>query len=550
MARAGFGSGPLPAVPSQSAHDAIGSRLVTSPASNSDSPPRGSLVLLALVTGAIVANINLAVANVALPTIGDDLGATQNQLDAIAEAFALGLASTVLYLGAIGDRYGRKMLFVLGAILTVPTACMAAWAPNADFLVFARLCSGFAAALLFPTTLSLISSLFRNKARVRAIALWSGLGAGFAALGPLIGGWLLEYFWWGSVFLISVPLAVLALMVGVIVIPNHMERDTGPVDHLGGVLSIVGVGGLVVIIQTFHQGVDARWLTILVVTVLASIGFFLRQSRAPRPLVSLPLARQRTFWVAFVGGSIAFGSLIGAMFIGQQFTQNVLGYDTLAAAAVVLPSAICSALFGQLAGQLIIKRGSRSSLSLGLLAIAAAFTIMLLTWKPGASIWWVLAAYAFVGTGVGLAATPASRALMSSVPASHAGMGSAFLDLTRDLGGAILQAMLGGILAAAYAKQMAADIKGLPAGQAAQVTNDIADQLTASFGGAANVASHYASPVSDDIIAAASRAFTDGKSAAIAVALVLTLLGFALVRLRFPAKDAEDAYYAEVAQQA
>ncbi|MDO8730954.1 MAG: MFS transporter [Actinomycetota bacterium] len=520
---------------------------MSSTANRPDSPPRGTFILLALVTGAIVANINLAVANVALPTIGADLGASQNQLDAIAEAFALGLASTVLYLGAIGDRYGRKMLFVLGAVLTVPTACMAAWAPSADFLVFARLCSGFAAALLFPTTLSLISSLFKNKARVRAIAMWSGIGAGMAALGPLLGGWLMEYFWWGSVFLISVPLAVIALILGVIVIPNHIERDTGPVDHLGGVLSVVSVGGLVVIIQTFHQGVDSRWLSILAVTVVAFVGFLLRQSRAPRPLVSLPLAKQRTFWVAFVGGSIAFGSLIGAMFIGQQFTQNVLGYDTLSAAAVVLPSAICSALFGQLAGQLIIKRGSRSSLSLGLLAVAIAFVLMLVTWKPGTSIGWVLAAYAFVGTGVGLAATPASRALMSSVPASHAGMGSAFLDLTRDLGGAILQAMLGGILAAAYAKQMTADIAGLPAEQASQVTNEIADQLTSSFAGAAQVASQYSPPVSQQIIDAAATAFTDGKSASILLALALTLLGLALVLLRFPSKSVEEAYYAKVA---
>ena len=238
------------------------------------------------------------------------------------------------------------------------------------------------------------------------------------------------------------------------------------------------------------------------------------------------------------------------MFIGQQFTQNVLGYDTLSAAAVVLPSAICSAIFGQAAGQLILKRGSRASLSLGLLAVAVAFAIMLFTWKPGTSVFWVLAAYAFVGTGVGLAATPASRALMSSVPESHAGMGSAFLDLTRDLGGAVLQALLGGILAAAYAKQMTSDINSLPASQAAQVTNDIADQLTSSFAGAATVASHYPAPVSEQIIAAASQAFTDGKSAAILLALALTIVGLLIVRLRFPNKTVEEQYYAKVALEA
>jgi len=266
-------------------------------------------------------------------------------------------------------------------------------------------------------------------------------------------------------------------------------------------------------------------------------------------LVSLPLARATTVWVAFLAGAITFGSLIGAMFIGQQFVQNVLGYDTLTAAAVVLPSAICAALFGQVAGQLIIKRGSRPTLSLGLICVAIAFAIMLLTWHEGTSIGWVLVAYGFVGTGVGLSATPASRALMSSMPQSHAGLGSALLDLTRDFGGAVLQAVLGGMLAAAYAKQMTADISGLPAEQAAQVTDQIADELTSSFAGAAEIASHYAPPTSQEIINAASVAFTDGKSAAICVALALSLIGLLIVWLRFPSKQVEEAYYAKVAQE-
>ncbi|MFZ4487692.1 MAG: MFS transporter, partial [Candidatus Nanopelagicales bacterium] len=150
-------------------------------------PSRSSLVLLALVTGAIVANINLGIANVALPTIGRDLGASQDQLSNIADAFALGLASTVLYLGSVGDRYGRKLMFILGGILTIPTSMMAAWAPNAEFLTLSRFLCGLSAALLFPTTLSLIGSLYRGGAQVKAIALWSGVGGGVAAVGPIIG---------------------------------------------------------------------------------------------------------------------------------------------------------------------------------------------------------------------------------------------------------------------------------------------------------------------------------------------------------------------------
>jgi DHA2 family multidrug resistance protein-like MFS transporter len=508
-------------------------------------PPRSQLVLLALVTGAIVSNINLGIANVALPTIGAELGASQDQLTSIANAFALGLASTVLYLGTIGDRYGRKLLFVLGCILTVPTSMMAAWAPNPEFLTFARFLCGISAALLFPTTLSLIGALYRGRAKVSAIALWSGLGGGVAALGPLIGGWLLQYFWWGSVFLVALPLDVLALVVGLIVLPWHASEEVFSVDHLGGILSVLGVGGLVLTIEHADKGITTQWLIYLAVALIGLAAFFWRETKAPRPLVSLPLAKARTFWVAFVAGAITFGSLIGAMFIGQQFTQNVLGYTALTAAAVVLPAAVCTALFGQVAGRLINARGSQFTFMLGLGSVAAAFTLMLITWSQGAAIGWVLLAYALVGTGVGLAATPASRSLMSSVPPARGGMGSAFLDLTRDFGGAILQAVMGGILAGAYARQMTADLTSLPADQAAKVSADTSAALSSSFEGAAEVAKQYPT-YADQIVNAASTAFTEGKSWAIAIALVMTLIGLVLVLVVYPRKAPEEAYYEKV----
>jgi MFS transporter, DHA2 family, multidrug resistance protein len=521
---------------------------MTSPASPvvaQDRPPRSALVLLALVTGAIVANINLGVANVALPTIGRDLGATQDQLTAVANAFALGLASSVLYLGSIGDRYGRKLLFVLGCVLTVPTAMLAAWAPTPEVLTAARYLGGVAAALLFPTTLSLISALYRGRAKVSAIALWSGLGGGVAALGPLIGGWLLQYFWWGSVFLITLPLVVLALAVGLWVLPWKAFEETFPVDHLGGVLSVLGVGGLILAIERIDLGIDTQWLVLLVTSAVLLAAFFWRQTRAPRPLVSLPLAKARTFWVAFVAGAITFGSLIGAMFVGQQFTQNVLGYDTLEAAAVVLPAAVLTAVFGQVAGRLIPARGSQFTFMLGLGAVAAAFTVMLVTWQDDAALGWVLLGYALIGVGVGLAATPASRSLMGSVPTNRGGMGSAFLDLTRDFGGAILQAIMGGLLAAAYASRMTADLAGLPPDTATQVSTQTAQALTSSYESAEQVAAanpQYATQITN----AAAQAFTDGKTAAIGIALLLTLVGLVLVLLVYPRKQAEEAYYETV----
>ena len=511
-----------------------------------DKPSKSSFVLLALVTGAIVSNISLSIANVALPSIGRDLNATQGDLTSIANAFALALASTVLYFGALADRFGRKLMFVLGAILTVPTAFISAFAPNVDILILGRFTSGLAAALLFPTTLSLISSLYKGHARVTAIALWSGIGGGVAALAPVLGGWLLESYWWGSVFLLAVPLVLVALIVGLFVLPWKCDEEPGAVDHLGGLLSIAGIMLFVLTIENVSKGLEWRLFWTFSASLVLLALFFWRQTRAPRPLIYLPLLKARTMWVAFLAGAITFGSLIGAMFIGQQYVQNVLGYSTLLSAAVVLPAALGTMVFGQIAGKIVTGHGSRPSFILGLSSVAIAFAIMLVTWNEAASIGWVLTGYAFVGIGVGLSVTPASRALMSSVPPKRAGMGSAFLDLTRDLGGAIIQATMGTFLAAAYAFSVRDQLSALPSSEADKVTNQISQELSSSYTSAAEVAAKYGGSTSEAILNGAAQAFADGKSIAIGIALVLTLIGLFTVIFVFPNKSKENAYYEQV----
>jgi DHA2 family multidrug resistance protein-like MFS transporter len=288
------------------------------------------LVLTSLILAAAVANLNLAVANVALPTIGAAFDASQTALDLVAVGYSLGLAASVLYLGALGDRYGRKMMLILGVSLSVPACLLAAFAPTVDLLIVARLLGGLSAGMAYPTTLAFITALWSGPARTRSIALWSGIGGAIASLGPLISGWLMLQFWWGSVFLITLPIAAVALAMVLASVPSHVNETTGPVDNLGGVLSVLFVAALVLAIN-FAPAPDARELALglAAVAVAAGIAFFIRQRRAKVPLYDLHVAGRRILWVAACAGMIVFGTLMGAMFIGQQFLQNALGYSTL-----------------------------------------------------------------------------------------------------------------------------------------------------------------------------------------------------------------------------
>jgi MFS transporter, DHA2 family, multidrug resistance protein len=215
----------------------------------SSGPARSGLVLGALILVAAVANLNLAVANVALPDIGKAFDASQTELDLIAVGYSLGLAASVLYLGALGDRYGRKAMLLAGTTLAIPASLLATLAPSADVLIAARIIGGLAAGMAYPTTLALITALWSGPARTRSIALWSGLGGGISALGPLIAGLMLTYFHWGSVFFITLPLAFVALYMALRYVPAHVNETPDPVDNFGGVTSVLAVAGIVLAIN-------------------------------------------------------------------------------------------------------------------------------------------------------------------------------------------------------------------------------------------------------------------------------------------------------------
>ena len=489
-------------------------------------------MLGALILVAAVANLNLAVANVALPDIGKAFDASQTELNLVAVSYSLGLAASVLYLGALGDRYGRKMMLLLGVVLSVPACLLAAWAPSVEVLIGARVLGGLSAGMAYPTTLALITALWSGPARTKSIALWSALGGGISALGPLTAGALLEEFWWGSVFLITLPLAVVAFVLAVLLVPAHVNETTEPVDNLGGILSIVLVASVVLAINFAPVPNDGALVAgLAAIAVAAGIAFFVRQRRAATPLYDLHIAGRRTFWVAACAGLIVFGTLMGAMFIGQQYLQNVLDYSTVEAGAAILPAVVMMVLIAPRSAKLVEASGSRLTLLVGYASCLLGFVTMLLLWDEGTSYWAVGLGYALIGAGVGFAGTPASHSLTGSVPVTRAGMASGTADLQRDLGGAIMQSILGALLTAGYASAVGAAIAAAP--DADEITDSVQTQLQKSFASAEVIAEQYPQ-YADQITAGATSSFLDGADWAYGAGIVAIVLGAAIVFFLFP----------------
>jgi DHA2 family multidrug resistance protein-like MFS transporter len=501
----------------------------------STAPDRAGIVLVSLILVAAVANLNLSVANVALPDIALDFDAGQVSLNLIAVGYSLGLAASVLYFGAIGDRYGRKLMLLLGTTLAVPMSLLAAFAPSDEVLFVARVGGGLSAGMAYPTTLALIAALWSGPGRTKSIALWSAIGGAIAALGPLISGALLEQFDWGSVFLVTLPLAVVALLMAFFFVPSHVNETTEAVDNLGGVLSLVMVGALILSINFAPVPNETTLVLVLgAVALLTAVGFYLRQRRATNPLYDLDVAARRIFWVAACAGIIVFGSLMGAAFISQQYLQNVLGYSTLEAGASILPAALFMVIVAPRSAKLVEARGARFTLLCGYVFLVLAFLSMLLLWKEDTAYWKIAIAYACIGIGVGFAGTPASHSLTGSVPVTRAGMASGTADLQRDLGGAIMQSVFGALLTAGYAAAAGAAI----AASDKNITDSTQAQLTKSFAGAEDVAEQHPQ-YADAIISGAKTAFLQGDQWAYTAGLAAVIGGAVLVFFMFPKHDDE-----------
>ena len=508
-----------------------------SPTASTGSPPRAPLVLSALILGALVCNINLAAANIALPDIGDAFGANQTSLNLVAVGCSLGLAMSVMYLGAVADRHGRKQLLVLGLGLTVIASILAAFSVSVEMLVAARIFTGIAAGMAYPTTLSLITALWApGRQRTLAIALWSAVSATATVIGSVLAGVLLLWFWWGSAFLLAVPFALAAFVLVLIFVPSHVAESSEPVDHVGGALSVFMIAALVLGLATVFAPDTATLGGILLAASVLLIGVFgWRQVTARSPLYDLSVARRRMFWAPATGGLIVFGSLMGAMFVGQQFQQNILGYSTLDASLSIIPAGVGLLLVAPQSAKLVLTRGSRFTMLVGYVFVLLGFITMLF-WNENTPFWFVSVAYLSIGVGAGFAMTPASRAITESTPVRRVGMASATADLQRDLGGSIMQGVLGAILAAGFARAFGNLIA--ESGEASSISSQVTAALQASYASALQVADQYPQ-YKDQILQAAQQSLETGSIAAYAVGAIAIAIGAAVVWLFLPGHKKE-----------
>ncbi len=515
----------------------------TGSSGSSSAPANAKFVLISLILVAAVANLNLSVANVALPSIGQAFNASQTQLNLVAVGYSLGLACSVLWLGALGDRYGRKMMLLLGVGLSIPACLLAAFSPTIEVLIIARLIGGFSAGMAYPTTLALIAALWGpGPGRTGSIALWSASGGAIASLGPVIAGFLLQYFAWNSVFIVTLPLAVIALFMANKYVPAHVNETKESVDNIGGILSVVLVGSLILAINFAPvPNMGSLVATLVVIAIVVGILFIIRQKKAKNPLYDLKIARRQIFWVAAVAGIIVFGSLMGAMFIGQQYLQNVLGYSTFHAGLAILPAAALMIIVAPRSAKLVETYGARFVLIVGYVFVLAGFLTMLFLWQENSSYLYVGLGYALVGIGVGFAGTPASRSLTGSVPVTRVGMASGTADLQRDLGGAIMQSIFGALLAAGYAAAIATAAGAAPSNP--DLTSNVISQMQLSFASAETIAAQYPQ-YATEITAAAKESFLAGDQWAYIAGIIAVLIGAVLVFFRFPRKDEEQTLLA------
>ena len=467
----------------------------------------------------VVVTVDTTILNVALPTLVDSLHASSSALQWIVDGYTVVFAGLLLTAGALGDRFGRRGALATGLVVFGIASAASALAVNTTQLVALRALTGVGAALVFPATLSILTNIFPDaRERQRAIAIWAGTAGIGIGLGPVAGGLLLRWFYWGSVFLVNVPICALALLAGRVLVPTSRDPAESPIDIPGAVLSMVGLSSLV---YAIIEGPSLGWSSHAVTTAF-SIAFVTLASfvavelRRARPMLDLRLFRNPRFSAASLAVTALYFCLFGTIFFQTQHLQFVLGYDPLGAGLRSVPFAVVLLVVANTTPRLVARAGTRAVITTGLVIVAASMAGRV-GFTTHTTYTGILATQCLFALGMGLTIAPATASIMGAVPSSRAGVGSAINDTTRQVGGALGVAVMGSIGASLYRRSIghSAAVLHLPA----KALDSVGATLAAGNGlppGARQLASN-----------AASRAFMHGLDLASLVGVFVALAGAA-----------------------
>jgi EmrB/QacA subfamily drug resistance transporter len=498
---------------------------------------RKPLILVSLLLAAFVINLDTTIVNVALPSLVRQLHASNSQLQWVVDAYNLLFAGSVLAAGSLSDRFGRKGMLLAGLSVFGLASIAGGLTSSPGQLIVARGVMGLGAAMVFPSTLSLISNVFTGRSeRARAIGLWGAITGAAIALGPIVGGWLLEVFDWTSIFFAMAPIAAAAGALVARYVPSSRDPNAQRTDRAGFVLSTATIGVLVYTIieaPTYGWG-SARTIAGLALSAVLLVAFVTWEARTDAPMLDVSLFRNLRFSAASVSVAISFFALSGFIFLVTQYFQFFKNYGPLSTGVRLLPVASCVAISSVVGAKLAVRLGTKLVVGTGLLLMAGFY--LWVTGVSASTAYFTIALQMVVlGTGMGLTSAPATEAIMGVVPTAKAGVGSAVNDATRLLGGTLGVAVIGSVFASFYASRLTAALPaGLPAGIVHTARTSVGGALTAA--GGVGHAGHVrlAAAIHD----AAGTAFFHGFSTANFVAAGVAGAGALMAFLLLPAHPA------------
>ncbi len=507
-------------------------RIFVTIAESKEYPSNRWLVLAVMSLSLVIVMLNNVTLNVALPELSTDLEADNSELQWIMDSYALVFGGTLLVMGALGDRFGRKGALQIGLIIVgAASAWTALYAETSNHVILARAVMGLGAALVMPSTLSVVLVVFPPNERGKAIGIWAAMAGVGAPIGLIVGGWAVENYNWEMVFLINVPVIIFALIAGAIIVPRSKDKHERPLDLVGAILSVISLASL---LYGIIEGPTLGWLDIEVlgsfaIAIITGIAFVMWQNKTEYPLLPLEFFKNQKFTLGLVAIALAFFVMFSFMFMQMLHFQLVRGHSALSAAIRFFPLPIALMPAAANSDKLVAKFGRPNVITTGLILVAMGLFLFTLV-EVETSYWQIAATFALLGMGMGLTMAPSTTAVMDAIPESKAGVGSATNDASREIGGALGIAIGGSVLNEIYQNTIA--IPNSAMGNSGLIES--------SFPAAIKIGSQMLASGNmegADLIASAKEAFIEGMIGACIVAGCVALVAAFLVKWKMPEDD-------------